>query len=264
MTEILFLILAAGWILQPAATRSSFRGLSAVDSKTVWVSGSHARFLKTTDGGTTWKVDSIAGDSTSDLRDIHAFDATTAVAVSAGPAEQGHAKIFRTTDGGATWTTVFTTDQTGVFFDALSFWDKQHGMVMSDPIDGKLFLLVTDDGGSSWSRVSPDGLPAMLPKEAAFAASGTCLTVQGANDAWIGTGGADVARVFHSSDRGRTWTVAQTPIHSGDGGSAGIFSVAFTDSRNGVAVGGNYSQPRTPYVNVALTSDGGATWRPAA
>jgi photosystem II stability/assembly factor-like uncharacterized protein len=263
MIEILFIVLAAGWILQPALTRSSFRGLSAVDAKTVWVSGSRARFLRTTDGGATWKLDSIAGDSTSDLRDIHAFDARTAVAISAGPAEQGHAKIFRTTDGGATWTTVFTTDQAGVFFDALSFWDRQHGIVMSDPVDGKLFLLVTDDGGTTWTRVAPDGLPPMLPKEAAFAASGTCLTVRGSSDAWIGTGGSDTARVFHSTDRGRTWTVASTPIHSGDGGSAGIFSVAFSDGRNGVAVGGNYSQPRTPYVNVALTTDGGASWQAA-
>src|SRR3954462_13830818 len=98
MTEILWLIFAAGWVVQPALTRSSFRGLSAVDAKTVWVSGSRARFLRTVDGGTTWKLDSIAGDSTRDLRDIHAFDANTAVAISAGPAEQGHAKIFRTTN----------------------------------------------------------------------------------------------------------------------------------------------------------------------
>jgi photosystem II stability/assembly factor-like uncharacterized protein len=136
--------------------------------------------------------------------------------------------------------------------------------VLSDPVDGKLFLLVTDDGGTTWSRVSPDSLPPMLPKEAAFAASGTCLTVEGSNDAWIGTGGATVARVFHSSDRGRSWTVAETPVHSGDAGAAGIFSVAFRDATHGVVVGGNYSQAHTPYLNVALTSDGGATWRAAA
>jgi photosystem II stability/assembly factor-like uncharacterized protein len=158
---------------------------------------------------------------------------------------------------------VFTTDQKGVFLDAISFWDADHGIVLSDPIDGKLFLLVTDDGGVTWSRIPPEGLPAVLPNEAAFAASGTCLTVQGTSNAWIGTGGAPTARVFHSTDRGRTWTVAETPIHSGDNGAAGVFSVAFSDARNGIAVGGNYSQPRIPYVNVARTSDGGATWRTA-
>ena len=28
---------------------------------------------------------------------------------------------------------------------------------------------------------------------------------------------------------------------------------SFTDARRGVIVGGNYSQPKTPYVNVAVT-----------
>lgn len=252
---------SSGWVVQPSGTRSSFRGLSVVDANTAWVSGSRAKFLRTVDGGTTWKLDSIAGADSLDLRDIEAFDANTAVAISAGPAENGQAKIFRTRDGGATWTTVFSTDQKGAFFDAVSFWDARHGIVLSDPVDGKMFVLVTDDGGATWSRVPTDGLPATLPNEGSFAASGTCLTVQGASNAWIVTGGATAARVFRSTDRGRSWSVVESPIHSGDAGAAGIFSVAFTDAKNGVVVGGNYSQPRTQYVNVALTSDGGATWR---
>ena len=78
---------SGGWVVQPSGTRSSFRGLSVVDAKTVWVSGSRANFLRTTDGGTTWKLDSIAGADSLDLRDIQAFDAITAVAISAGPAD---------------------------------------------------------------------------------------------------------------------------------------------------------------------------------
>jgi photosystem II stability/assembly factor-like uncharacterized protein len=234
-----------------------------VNEKTAWVSGSRATFLRTTDGGATWKLDSIAGKATLDLRDIHAFDDRNAVAISAGEAEKGLANILRTSDGGATWTTVFTTDQKGVFFDAISFWDDQNGIVMSDPIDNRLFLLVTSDGGATWTRVAAENLPEMLPNEAAFAASGTCLNIEGKSNAWIATGGASVARVFRSTDRGRTWKVAETPIHSGDNGAAGIFSIAFQDARHGVVVGGNYSQPRTPYVNVALTDDGGATWKAA-
>ena len=52
----------------------------------------------------------------------------------------------------------------------------------------------------------------MLPNEAAFAASGTCLIVQGTSNVWIGTGGGERARVFRSTDRGRTWSVSDTPI----------------------------------------------------
>lgn len=255
--------LAGGWEIQPTGTRASFRGLSVVNAKTAWVSGSRATFLRTADGGATWKLDSIAGRDSLDLRDIHAFDERSAVAISAGEAEKGQANILRTTDGGATWTTVFSTTQKGVFFDAISFWDERNGIVMSDPVDNKLFLLVTTDAGATWSRVDPSGLPEMLPGEAAFAASGTCLTVQGSGNAWIATGGAAVSRVFRSTDRGRTWKVAETPVHSGDGGAAGAFSVAFADAQHGIIVGGNYSQPRQPYVNVALSEDGGATWKAA-
>lgn len=257
------LVITGRWEIQPVATRASLRGLSVVDAKTAWVSGSRATFLRTLDGGATWTLDSVAGKDALDLRDIHAFSATTAVAISAGEAEKGLAHILRTTDGGATWQTAFTTDQKGVFFDAVSFWDDRNGIVMSDPVDNKLFLLVTSDGGATWSRIAPEGLPEMLPGEAAFAASGTCVTVHGTSNVWIATGGAAVARVFRSTDRGRTWAVSNTPVHSGDGGAAGIFSVAFTDARNGIVVGGNYGQPRASLVNVALTGDGGVTWKAA-
>src|SRR5437763_890640 len=67
-------------------------------------------------------------------------------------------------------------------------------------------------------------------------------------------------RVYHSSDRGRTWTVAETPVHAGSA-SSGIFSLAFRDGRQGIAVGGDYQMVRGGYPNVALTSDAGRTWR---
>ena len=263
LTLPLTLPLASGWEPQAVPTRSSFRGLSVVSPKVIWISGSRARFVKTTDGGATWTIGAIGQRDSLDFRDIHAFDAKTAVAISSGEAEKGLATIMRTTDGGASWATVYTTDMKGVFFDAISFWDRRNGIVQSDPVDGKLFLLTTSDGGVTWTRVDPEGIPPMLEGEAAFAASGTAMTVQGSSNAWIATGGAAVARVFRSTDRGRTWSVAPTPLHSGDGGAAGAFSVALADAKRGVIVGGNYSQPRTAYVNVALTEDGGVTWKEA-
>ncbi|MEO7085378.1 MAG: hypothetical protein ABI442_15970, partial [Gemmatimonadaceae bacterium] len=179
--------------------------------------------------------------------------------MSAGEAEKDAAQIFRTTDG-KTWTKQFSTTQKGVFLDAISFWDDTHGIAMSDPVDGKIFVLVTDDGGATWTHPNTESSPSVLEKEGAFAASGTCLIVQGSSNAWIGTGGAERARVFRSSDRGRTWRVADTPVHAGTSAS-GIFSVAFRDARNGIVVGGDYSKPKGLFDNVALTSDGGATWR---
>jgi len=252
----------AQWQLAPLATRAEFRGLSVVDGTVAWASGTHGTVARTTDGGATWTLRGVPAADSLDLRSIVGLGADVAVTASAGPAEAGQARIFRTTDGGASWSAVYATDRKGVFLDALAFWDSRHGIAQSDPVDGTFYLLTTDDGGMTWTRVPPAALPPTLPGEAAFAASGTCMVVWGADDVWIGTGGGPRARVFHSRDRGRTWTVSDTPVHAGSSAS-GIFSLAFRDATHGVAVGGDYTAPHGQTANAAITDDGGRTWRAA-
>ncbi|HEY6826072.1 MAG TPA: hypothetical protein VI259_04385 [Gemmatimonadaceae bacterium] len=266
MRIIIALCLATGagaagaqWAPQQSGTNAEFRGLSPVSGSVVWASGTRGRVAHTSDGGRTWQVDTVPGAARLDLRAIFAADSRRIWVMSAGLADSGQAQIFHTDDG-ARWLRQFTTPEKGVFLDAIAFWDNDHGIALSDPADGSLFVIVTDDGGKVWSRHTPVSAPAMLPGEAAFAASGTCLVVQGKTNAWIGTGGGAKARVFRSTDRGRTWNVADTPVHAG-GSASGIFSVAFSDATHGVAVGGDYTKPKTPSDNVAITSDGGATWR---
>ncbi|HVX38687.1 MAG TPA: hypothetical protein VHB25_03855 [Gemmatimonadaceae bacterium] len=249
----------AQWTPLHSGTEAEFRGLVAISPNVVWASGTRGRVARTTDGGATWTVDTVAGAEKLDLRAIAARSATRAWTSSAGPAEQGQARIYETRDG-SHWTQQFATTDSGVFLDAMAFWDSRHGIAMSDPIGGKLFLLGTDDGGATWSRIPTEQAPGVLPGEAAFAASGTCLIVRGSSTVYIATGGGATARVFRSTDRGRTWTVADTPVHAGNSAS-GIFSIAFSDDRHGVVVGGEYTKPKTPTDNVALTDDGGRTWR---
>jgi photosystem II stability/assembly factor-like uncharacterized protein len=254
--------LHAQWALAPTTTRAEFRGLSVVDHAVAWASGTHGTVARTADGGATWTLRTVPGADSLDFRSIVALGPDVAIAASAGPAEQGQARIFRTTDDGRTWTQVYATRDSGVFFDALAFWDARHGIAQSDPVDGTFFLLTTADGGQSWTRVPPSALPRTLPGEAAFAASGTCVVVADTSDVWIGTGGGARARVFHSANRGRTWTVSNTPVHAGSSAS-GIFALAFRDRFHGVAVGGDYGKPHLRTVNVALTDDGGRSWRAA-
>lgn len=251
----------AQWAPQQIGTNAEFRGLVATSASVVWASGTRGRVARTTDGGATWMIDSLPGASTLDFRAIAPRSERLAWVMSAGPAESGQAQVFRTTDG-KSWAKQYSTSQTGVFLDAIAFWDDRHGIAMSDPVGGKLFLIATDDGGETWNQLPTDAAPPVLPGEAAFAASGTCLIVQGSSNVWIGTGGGARARVFRSTDRGRTFHVADTPLHAGNAAS-GIFSVAFSDERHGVAVGGEYSKPKEAFDNVAVTEDGGATWRRA-
>jgi photosystem II stability/assembly factor-like uncharacterized protein len=95
--------------------------------------------------------------------------------------------------------------------------------------------------------------------EAAFAASGTSITIAAPRTIAFATGGGSVSRLFRSVDDGRTWKVHDTPLPTGAGG-AGIFSLAFRDGRHGIAVGGNYQAPDSARANVAMTKDGGVTW----
>jgi photosystem II stability/assembly factor-like uncharacterized protein len=253
----------AQWQKVDVKTTASFRGLSVVSEKIIWASGTEGTVIRTVDAGKTWSVMAVPGAAKLDFRGIKAFDANTAVIISSGPAEKGQAKIFRTIDGGKNWKQDFEEKRTGIFFDAVQFWDKEHGIVLSDPIDGKFALFITYDGGVTWKQLPPSVLPAALPNEGAFAASNSCLVVQGANDVWFATGGAKIARVFHSSDRGRTWQVAETPMHPANA-SSGIFSLAFSDAKNGIAAGGDYQKPEgSDLPNVIRTHDGGKTWQPA-
>jgi photosystem II stability/assembly factor-like uncharacterized protein len=246
---------SAQWVPQASPTDAELRGLSVVSGQVVWASGARGTVVRTTNGGATWTHADVPGGGALDFRAIAATSATVAHALSIGDSS----RIYGTADGGRTWSLRFSSTRKGAFFDAIQFWDARHGIAMSDPVDGKFLLVTTSDGGRSWQEIPADRLPPALPGEGAFAASGTCLMVLGSSDVWFATGGASVARLFHSPDRGRTWTVRDTPIRAGVP-SAGIFSVAFADRLHGAISGGDYQQPTLRGRNLAVTSDGGATW----
>ena len=249
------------WTARPLSTNSSCRSLSAVSELVAWVGCSGGKVLHTSDGGTSWVVDSVAGAAKLDFRGIKAFDAKSAVVTSAGAAEQGAARIYRTDDGGRSWALTWSDSTKGIFLDGVAFWDRDNGFTFSDPVDGRLVILTTADGGTHWNRVPAANIPPVLPGEAAFAASNTQLTVFGSSRAWIATGGGAEARVFRTTDRGRTWSVSGTGMPGG--ASAGLFGIAFADERNGVAVGGDYRIERGITDFAIRTADGGATWKSA-
>jgi photosystem II stability/assembly factor-like uncharacterized protein len=246
---------AAQWVALPSGTQVELRGLSVVSPAIAWASGQRGTVVRTTNGGAVWTVDTVPGASTLDLRSIAATSARTAFAMSIGDS----GRIFRTMDGGHSWSLRFMSTRKGSFFDAIRFWDARHGVAVSDPVDGHFLIVTTRDAGETWQEMPADRMPSALPNEGAFAASGSCLTVNGRGDVWFVTGGATMARVFHSADRGRSWTVSDSPIRAGTA-SEGIFSVAFRDAKNGVIAGGDYQKPTLGGRNLALTRDGGRSW----
>ncbi len=244
---------AQTWLAQSSGTTASLRGVSATSAAVVWASGAGGTYLRTLDGGATWHAAVVPDAADADFRSVHALDANTAWLMSSGPGSKS--RIYRTADGGAHWSLLYTNPDAGGFFDALAFWNAHRGIVLGDPVDGR-FVILTTEGGRNWRRRQ---LPPALANEGAFAASNSCLVTRGKRDVWFGTGGPSGARVYHSKDGGRTWTVAGTPLRH-DSAGAGIFSLAFADGLHGVAVGGDYGKPADTAGNFAITADGGAVW----
>ena len=242
------------WDVQNSGVTARLRGLSAVSPQVAWASGANGTVLRTVDGGVNWQPRAVPGASTLDFRDVDAMSDHVAYVLSIGPGEAS--RIFKTNDGGEHWDLQFQDNGPAVFLDAMAFWDADRGVAVGDSVGGALYILTTTNGGRTWTRLDAAPLPAALPNEGAFAASGTNVAVSGRSDAWIATG---ASRVLHSTDGGRSWNVATTPVPSGE--SSGIFSVAFRDRDHGVVVGGNYRDESAAVNNAAITSDGGAAWR---
>lgn len=247
-------LLAQSWKPQESGTAASLRGVWAVNDRVAWASGSGGTWLRTLDGGKTWKASKMEGATDLDFRAVRAFDDKTAFLLSIGTGEKS--RIYRTVDGGANWSLLYTNPDPKGFYDALAFWDDDHGIVVGDPVDGHFEVLTTEDGGVTWHAQKT---PAAVTGEGAFAASNSCLIVRGEHEAWFGTGGKGGGRIFHSSDGGKSWSVTKTPIRN-DGASAGIFSIAFSDAKHGIAVGGDYNKPADTTGVIVETSDGGKSW----
>lgn len=252
----LAIVAAPRWTMQTSGVTVRLRGVSAVSERVAWASGAGSTVLRTADGGATWLKLTVTTEVL-DFRDIDAIDAQTAyvLAIGNGPAS----RIYKTTDAGKTWRLQFKNEDPKVFLDAMSFWDANNGIVFGDSIDGHLYILTTNNGGQLWSRVPNANLPPALENEGAFAASGTNIAVFGKSHAWIGTGAAAKARVLRTSDRGRTWQVSDTPLKAGP--SSGIFSIAFRDAKHGVVAGGDYRKEQEALDNLAVTNDGGVSWK---
>ncbi len=231
---------------QASGVEVRLRGIAAVDANVAWASGRAGTVLRTRDGGATWEDVSVPGAERLDFRDIEAFDADNAVALSIGNGPDS--RIYRTANGGRNWILVLHNRDPRAFFDCMAF-EGMRGWVLGDPVDGRYQIYATHDGGHRW--VLQPGGPRAAAGEAAFAASGTCIARSG--DALLVAGGGP-ARLHVRRDGDAAWRAIETGM-SRDKPEAGVFSVAAV-RQGAVLVGGDYTAERSP--------GNAARWAPAA
>ena len=259
----LIFLLTAGitlsWAVQTSGVDTNLRGISVFTASAgggnsvAWASGSKATLLRSPEDK-DWQRVTIPDSEGLDFRGVQAVSATTSYVMSSGEGEES--RIYKTTDSGTTWELQYQGKRKELFLDALVCADALHCYALSDPVDGKFVILRTEDG-KHWNEMPREGMPAALEKEGAFAASNSCLMIY-ESDLYFATGGP-AARVFHSRDLGKRWTVVETPVMSGKA-SAGIFSLA-RYGKTVVAVGGDYQEPKGGQKAAAVSFDEGKTWQ---
>ncbi len=238
--------------------KASLRGLSVVNDKVVWVSGSGGTVGLSVDAGVTWKWITVKGFEKTDFRDIEAFDDKTAVIM--GIAEPAY--ILKTTDGGENWKVVFQNNNKGMFLDAMEFWNEMSGIVIGDPVKvsqasdkSGIFVARTFDGGSNWQNIPPQNYPVADSGEACFASSGTNIVALSLQEPVFVTGGLR-SRMFIRDRK------IDMPIIQGKE-TTGANSVAVKTHKKKktiIVVGGDFNTKDSTTKNCVITKDLGQTF----
>jgi photosystem II stability/assembly factor-like uncharacterized protein len=228
--------------------KRSFRGMSVVDDKVVWISGSEGTVGRSLNGGKAWEWMKVEGYEKCDFRDIEAFGKNEAVIMAV--AEPAY--ILKTTDGGKSWKKVYENATPGMFLDAMDFSEDGRGIVVGDPVNGRFVVLKTKDKGQTWLQDAPEFSPVADSAEACFASSGTNIRFYGSGNYIFVSGG----NTTHAIIAGRTLPL---PLLNGKG-STGANSIAVKNAGYFIVAGGDFTEADSAKGNCAYSSDGGQSW----
>ena len=229
----------------------SIRALT-LDKDKVWYSADKSRFGFFDLALNQKKEVQIPIDKSVEFRSISQTNKYIFILSVANPA-----LLYRISKEDFSYELVYREEHEKVFYDSMQFWNDKEGIAIGDPIEGCFSIITTLDGGNSWQKTPTNQIPKLEVGEAAFAASNTNIVIKG-NSTWIVSGGKK-SRIFYSDDKGKSWSVYETPIVQGKQ-MTGIFTADFYGSKIGFISGGNYEVLTQNFDNKARTTDGGKTW----
>ena len=268
----------AQWQMSDSHTSADLQGIDAVTNGVAWASGTNGVVLRTEDGH-TWQACAIPLDAANlDFTSIQGFDPKVAVVMSSG--KGGRSRLYKTTDGCRTWKRVFDNPNGSGSFESLHRATAVEMYLLGDPVDGKLSMYSSHDGGSTWSPFNEPGLD--VPQTAGRIVAGTASVT---NVDWLmtfGTAGKDAAVytftvLCKTSPCSFSWVGKPTPVGQGSP-TAGVASVAGRTYAGApvpgvtgdvptsltttlVAVGGDPGKPDAHIAVAAMSTDSGNTWR---
>jgi photosystem II stability/assembly factor-like uncharacterized protein len=238
-------------------SRSAFQSIAAVDANIVWGItydavdfGPSQTFSRTANGGKTWRTGIIDPSQVQNFSNISivALDSMIAWVLMTNAGSQNVGRIYKTIDGGQNW-----KQQIGSFNDlgnaitGIHFFDKNNGVTFGSPGTGNpavdsLRIWTTIDGGNNWTRIAKSQLPPVLAGEGIWVIFGNGThEARGDTLSFV----TRRARVWKTTDRGKTWTATST------GANEIAYTIAYSNSKNGLIL-----TQRSAYI----TKDGGMSW----
>ncbi|HMQ69438.1 MAG TPA: YCF48-related protein, partial [Ignavibacteria bacterium] len=238
---------ANGWYwINNQPQGNSLNWVQIIDATHYYAIGDKGTFMKSTDGGDSWRINSQAGNpepffgsgGTLDLKTAWFFDANTGFVGGQNANDSGISYIGRTTDGGETFTRISLNNGSGYArINAFYFLNANTGYLCGNE---NVRLMKTTNGGFNWTLV-PN-----LPVDPYNYLS---IYVKDVNNIMLGTEFyANNGIILRTTNGAATWNVDNLPGTTG----LNINAIDFKDANTGfVAAGPTY---------FAYTTNSGISW----
>jgi len=230
----------SGWTELLSGTNQNLNSIFFTDINNGFIVGNAGTLLKTTDGGTTWDLQSLG--TTVNLKTISFLDSQNGYIF--GPGKT----FYKTTDAGNSWQNL--SDSIKYSFQAMSFLDLQNGIAIQSASYDTARVYSTTDGGLSWnylSKVTNENMYIQL------------LDIYYLDENTIVTAGfmAWSAVVHQSTDGGVTWSFR---LLAGSSNGVAYTKTQFINSTTGFLLI-NSGQSSMYSSGIYKTSNSGTSWQ---